>query len=130
MISALWMLFIFFTHNIISVALSFSVTCSCSEVILLSVPRIFCSLVYICKLIVKLTDGISSWIERHCKYDFLYSPLQFWWINNIKDEVCPTFVANLFLRKIICKFFRKHINKTWIFLCIIEGYFLLWWKQM
>ena len=22
-----------------------------------------------------------------------------------------------------CKFFWKHINKTWIFLCIIEGYF-------
>ena len=25
--------------------------------------------------------------------------------------------------KIICKFFSKQINKTWIFICIIEGYF-------
>ena len=26
------------------------------------------------------------WTERHCKYDFLYLPLYFWCINNIKAQ--------------------------------------------
>ena len=32
-------------------------------------------------------------------------------------------MSAFYLAKKIYKFFWKHINKTWIFLCIIEGYF-------
>lgn len=36
------------------------------------------------KIVVLKGCGMLPWTERHCKYDFLYLPLHYLWINNIK----------------------------------------------